>query len=209
MGCNTYQLYSLWTKKRKSPPKNPDFSITHLIQIAITFIAITLTRLFFSSESIGTALGYLNGVFSCSLLRFSRTYIIYLITIIILLATKWATRDAPHRLRKVNTLQGDLRWGSYLLLTAAVFISCRVDNSVVYLEFKIYWWVMKQIFKGHSFCITYFIVIQCDPILCSLLLGEWRIFHQNPLFNSNVRTIQCILLWFPLKAQAYHSCWFR
>jgi alginate O-acetyltransferase complex protein AlgI len=120
---------------RNKKHENTGLPVTHLIQMAVTFIPITLSWIFFRSDNLGVAADYINKIATRSLLRFPRTFIPYLIPIAILLTIEWVTRDASHPLKKVNSLPWVLRWGVYLLLTLAVAAAYRVDKSFIYFEF--------------------------------------------------------------------------
>ncbi|MCK5539020.1 MAG: MBOAT family protein, partial [Bacteroidales bacterium] len=121
-----YLIPSLFYKSKTTEDRDTSSSRKLLflghsfIQVVTTFTLITISWVFFRSDSISGAFNYLISMFSNNLFTLPTEFIVYLLPIVVLLAIEWTTKEYPHPFRKVDSLPIVFRWSVYLLFSIVI-----------------------------------------------------------------------------------------
>lgn len=107
------------------------------VQIGLTFTITVLAWVFFRAESVGHALGYLNGIFQGSLLSFPDHSSLHVwLSILIMLLMEWIHRDKQHGLQlNTHKIAKPLRWFIYILLSFSIAFFMGEASPFIYFQF--------------------------------------------------------------------------
>jgi D-alanyl-lipoteichoic acid acyltransferase DltB (MBOAT superfamily) len=121
-------------------------TVRELFQMALTFFITVIAWVFFRSSSLGSAFGYLQGIFSTSLLSISvlelkklsdGADIIYTVLfVVILIVWEWLQRTKHHPLQfDASCMPTSVRWGLYYGLILAIVLFGRSQQDFIYFQF--------------------------------------------------------------------------
>ncbi len=108
-------------------------SIKEVLSILITFILTLVAWVFFRADSIHHALGYLNNMFSSSLLSFPGQQK-EMGLILILVVIEWLQREKFHPL-EIDKLHVIIRWTIYYLLLSSILYFFNQERAFIYFQF--------------------------------------------------------------------------
>lgn len=108
-----------------------------LFQMAVTFLLITLSRVFFRSPDIKTALHFYKGIFSGTIFNpIPVEYILVILLVFSFIVIEWLNREKAHPLElKFASKPLVIRWGTYYALIALMFLFYRETNAFIYFQF--------------------------------------------------------------------------
>lgn len=147
----TYVIY--YNKKRNRANKNAlvkeknrFFAITAALNMMLIFILVSFGRIFFRSESVEKAFGYINNIFSKPFIDspmipggWKILLVKCLVPIAFLLGVEWYHRNRDHGFDISHITSRSLRWGLYYLLVIMIlFYYFDVSSSVesfIYFQF--------------------------------------------------------------------------
>ena len=112
--------------------------LNDLLGMVVTFGLITLSWVFFRSESVADAISYLQGTFSMSLFTIPDLDMIKaLVVILILLIIEWITREKEHPFQRLEIVYSKpLRWVCYLCMCLGIFYMGNFeDHAFIYFQF--------------------------------------------------------------------------
>ena len=116
-------------------------SLRELWQMGTTFLLAVLAWVFFRAESLPGAIGYLNGIFSKSIIQIpdfhGRTFALYtLLVIIIQLIIEWNSKSKVHALFGLKDQSYSVRILSYSMLIYLIFAFGQKESSeFIYFQF--------------------------------------------------------------------------
>ncbi|MEA3463403.1 MAG: MBOAT family O-acyltransferase, partial [Bacteroidota bacterium] len=122
-------------KGRRLPP------FRDVILILGNFGLVSLAWVFFRAENLSQALGYLQRIFSGSLVQFSQIHsekngVMVLLLIVVLVITEWIGRENQHALEFVHSRKSRVsRWIIYVVLVFAILSLGGSQQEFIYFQF--------------------------------------------------------------------------
>ena len=116
-------------------------NLRELWQMGITFLLTVLAWVFFRAENLSEAMGYLNGIFSKSIIHIpvftGRTYALFtLLAITIQLIFEWKNKTKEHALYGLRNQSIILRLLSYTIFVYLIFSFGQKESSeFIYFQF--------------------------------------------------------------------------
>jgi alginate O-acetyltransferase complex protein AlgI len=112
-------------------------SVKEMIQISVTFFLTLIAWVFFRADSVTGALGYLQRMFSKSLLTIPQVRpISILVLLIIFIVIEWLQRDKQHALQIEGIkLPRVLRWGIYYATILIISLFGGTQQEFIYFQF--------------------------------------------------------------------------
>jgi alginate O-acetyltransferase complex protein AlgI len=108
-------------------------SMRELIQMLGTFVFVTLAWVFFRAETLGTALGFIGGIFNFGSLNVSIEPLI-LLALVLMLFIDWVHRADSRNLLLIKNLP--LRYVTYSLIIAVVFVKFGIQEKSTFIYFQ-------------------------------------------------------------------------
>jgi D-alanyl-lipoteichoic acid acyltransferase DltB (MBOAT superfamily) len=110
-------------------------TIKELIQMITTFIFVTIAWVFFRSNSINDALGYMNGIFSSSSYNFHFRLNYFIVTIcLVFFILDWQFRENNRSILKIDNSLA--RWTIYIVLLLFVVSNFKLENQSTFIYFQ-------------------------------------------------------------------------
>lgn len=127
--------------KAKRYLQNSSPSFRDLPKILVTFGITTLGWIFFRSETISSAMSYLQGIFSSSLFTVpvfdGRLHALStLVWICIMLITEWGFRRQRYTLAGLNQQSKVVRFSSYVFIILSVYFFGQFSSSIEFIYFQ-------------------------------------------------------------------------
>jgi alginate O-acetyltransferase complex protein AlgI len=123
-------------KKKEIPSEKVIYSIAGTFQITFVFLLITLAWIFFRSQNISSAIGYLKILFSRSLFTYPVQHgmAMALPLIFILFCIEWIRKN-DIVLFQPQAIPGFLRWGIYLTIVITCLAFFKQNQAFIYFQF--------------------------------------------------------------------------
>ena len=130
-----YVLYKKWEKN--NPYKLPSrlAVVSDLAAIAVTFMILTLARVYFRSPSVGEANDYLGLIFSGSLFEKPAVSRLFVLLLLLFVFLEYLQRDKRHLLDIVSIRSKGIRYTIYLLVVFMTIYYAGEAQSFVYFKF--------------------------------------------------------------------------
>ena len=110
-------------------------NVKELCQISITFFLTLIAWVFFRADSVNSAVSYIDGIFSKTIINFPSVDLKPMLFIIILVAIEWLNRKQKHGL-VLNKLKFiPIRWSIYLFIFMLILIFGAQSQSFIYFQF--------------------------------------------------------------------------
>ncbi len=127
-------VYETHTKKaRKKIEKKMSSKVYANLSIAITFLFLIITFIFFRANSIPHAVNYITAMFSSSIIEMPGK-LAYIPLVILMMSWEWLQRKKKHALDLVK-LPIPVRWSLYILLTFFIFYYYGEEQQFYYFQF--------------------------------------------------------------------------
>jgi len=109
-----------------------------MLQMAMTFFIVTIAWVFFRSPSVMSAVEYIQGIFTASMLSMPTVEIAKLdiILLLVFFATEWFQREKEHGLQMSHGPKGRLvRWIIYYALFSLILNNKADPQQFIYFQF--------------------------------------------------------------------------
>lgn len=127
-------IYETATKKRrKKIEKAMGPKIYGNLSIAITFVFLFITFIFFRANNIPHAVNYISAMFSSSIVEIPGK-LAYIPLVVLMMGWEWIQRKKKHALDFVK-LPMPVRWSLYLVLTFLIFYYYGEEQQFYYFQF--------------------------------------------------------------------------
>ena len=120
-------------------------SIRELMQMASTFLIVTIAWIFFRADSMALSIAYLEKMFSASLFDSplkdiwtinTGFHIVYLSVMLLgFVCVEWIQREKQHGLEMSNSIPRRWRWSIYYILIICCFLMNGVQQDFIYFQF--------------------------------------------------------------------------
>jgi D-alanyl-lipoteichoic acid acyltransferase DltB (MBOAT superfamily) len=112
-------------------------SAKEFLQVAITFSMTVFAWIFFRSENISQAIGYVSGIFSKSIFTIPTIRPSNLILLIILfMIVEWFGREEQYAIAKLGLKwKRPFRYGIYYLIVFVIIMFSKKDQPFIYFQF--------------------------------------------------------------------------
>lgn len=134
-GCIHSLLYILFVVGKKKGIALPTTAVSGFISGCLTFIILTLARVFFSTKTVGAALGYLSMIFSGSLFKKPDISLLMIVLLFGFLFAEWLQRSREHVLDISFIKHRPLRYAIYIALLMSVLYFSGESQQFVYFKF--------------------------------------------------------------------------
>jgi alginate O-acetyltransferase complex protein AlgI len=123
-------------KKKEVLNEKMIYSVTGTLQITFVFLLITLAWIFFRSQNISSAIGYLKILFSRSLFTYPVQHgmAMTLPLIFILFCIEWIRKNNI-AIFQPQAMPGFFRWGIYLTIVIACLAFFKLNQAFIYFQF--------------------------------------------------------------------------
>jgi alginate O-acetyltransferase complex protein AlgI len=133
-GCIHATLYILYVVGNKKNIKMPATVLGSFISGGLTFIVLTLARVFFSTKTVGQALHYLGIIFSGTLFQKPDVSRLMLLLMFCFLFAEWLQRKKEHLL-DISFLNRPIRYSIYIAMVLCVLYFSGNTQMFVYFKF--------------------------------------------------------------------------
>lgn len=112
-------------------------SIREFFQISTTFVLTTIAWIFFRAKSIGSAVGYIKGIFTASLLSVPKILpAATLMLLVVFILVEWLQRNKQHALQLTGLkVPSILRWSAYYVIITIIIIFGGQQQEFIYFQF--------------------------------------------------------------------------
>jgi D-alanyl-lipoteichoic acid acyltransferase DltB (MBOAT superfamily) len=108
-------------------------SVRELFQMIGTFAFVTIAWVFFRAETLGTALGFIGGIFNFGSLNITIEPLI-LLSLVLMLFTDWVHRTDSRNLLIIKN--SPLRYVTYTLIMAVIFVKFGIQEKSTFIYFQ-------------------------------------------------------------------------
>jgi D-alanyl-lipoteichoic acid acyltransferase DltB (MBOAT superfamily) len=105
--------------------------------IVSTFFLVVISWIFFRSDNISTAFGYLVNIFSWSIFTIPEIFPLKLVLpVLLLLIAEWINRDRKHGLFQIYAIRPrTIRWATYIIIMLLTIVFSGKQQTFIYFQF--------------------------------------------------------------------------
>lgn len=127
--------YRKWTKNLSFLNSNPIKPLYDFSAIVVTFLLLTLARIFFRADNLESALGYFKQLFVFSLFEKPDVSRLFVALMFGFLFLEWIQRNKDHLLDFSNIKSKFIRYSIYFIILFLIFYNVGNNQSFIYFQF--------------------------------------------------------------------------